>query len=557
MVFSISMFVRVKKKDDQRFQIQVVENTRNKISGKVKQKIVRNIGVAHNTKEIEAFRKVGENAIVAINAQRQPTLSFVDPTEYYASKLEKSRRKTTDDYVYYKDIRGEKILNEGYFDFFAPILEDAGLDKIVCGSKSDRQWNNIINTLVISRIKEPLSKLATLDQIADDFDINIPYQKVYRSLDYLIRNEDKVKANIANYTLNLFDKIVDVLFFDVTTLYFESIENDELKDFGFSKDCKFKEVQILLALIATKDGLPISYEIFPGNTFEGHTLEKTVSQLSNKFCIDKFIFVADRGMFSENNLKFMEKNGYKYIVAAKLKKQGKDLKNKILTDEFSPAVANNEFHWRKEYSVNARRLIVSFSSKRAKKDALDRKRLIDRLLKKARNNKIKLTDLIPNYGNKKYVTITSGKAEINHAKIELESQWDGLHGVMTNDLETNADEILANYRGLWQIEEVFRVNKNFLRMRPIFHWKPKRIKAHILLCFISYSLLKFALFKIKAAGVSISEKELRKRLNRITSTIVTDKLTKKKYVIPTKNTKEQQEIYAVFGLARSITPYAI
>ena len=116
--------------------------------------------------------------------------------------------------------------------------------------------------------------------------------------------------------MNLFENKLNILFFDVTTLYFESTKQDELRDFGFSKDCKFKEVQVVLSLITTDYGMPISYELFPGNTFEGSTLIETIKQVKITYNVDNITMVADRGMFSEKNLQVLEEENIQYVVGA-------------------------------------------------------------------------------------------------------------------------------------------------------------------------------------------------------------------------------------------------
>ena len=253
----------------------------------------------------------------------------------------------------------------------------------------------------------------------------------------------------------------------------------------------------------------------------------------------------------------MDDKKISYIVAACLKKLPAALKNELLSKEFSPTVVCNEFHWVDEFKYKDRRLIVGYSSKRAKKDASDRQRLIDRILKKAKDNKIKIKDLIPNYGTKKFLQVTGGEAKINELKISEDAQWDGLHGVITNQTEMHATKILERYRGLWQIEEAFRVNKHSLKMRPIFHWTPKRIRAHILICFMSYSLVKYSLHRLKQAGLQMSLEKLRENLAQVEASIVKDKQTKRRYVIPSNVTETHHQIYRAFGKKRNDCPYAI
>lgn len=547
------MFVRVKKKDEMRWQITIVESIR---TGKtVKQKTVRNVGTAYSEKEVEEFRKIGEAGIISIKNALKPVLPFADPVDFYAPKKRKKNIKK--ELVDINDLREEKRINEGFVDIFCDIFKESGLDKSINGTKNDKQWNDIIESTVIARIADPRSKRATISQLEDDFDIKIPFQKIYRAMDQLVKCELDVKSIVRKYTLGIFKEKVDVLFFDVTTLYFESITSDEIKDFGFSKDCKFKEVQVMLALITTKEGLPVTYKLFPGNTFEGNTLPQTIEEIRSDFDVSNFVFVADRGMFNEKNLQYMEENNISYIVAACLKKLPIKLKTEILSREFGPAIICDEFHWIDEFEHKDRRLIVSYSSKRAKKDASDRQRLIDRLLKKTKDKKIKVKDLIPNYGTKKFLQVTGGEAKVNEIKIAQDAEWDGLHGVITNQKNGPAAKILERYRGLWQIEEAFRVNKHSLKMRPIFHWTPKRIKAHILICFMSFALSKYSLYRMKQSGLNMSLEELRGNLDKVEASIVKDTKTKKRYIIPSKVTECIKKIYNAFGKKRDDTPYLI
>ena len=226
---------------------------------------------------------------------------------------------------------------------------------------------------------------------------------------------------------------MDVAIFDVTTLFFESVNEDELRGFGFSKDCKFKETLVALALVTTTDGLPITYRLFPGNIYEGHTLISMIEEIKKVHEVRNVLLVADRAMFSRENLDAMDARGIKYIVPSRLKQLPKELRTEILeSEDFSPTVIEDEFHWVKEFSYKQRRLVVSYSSKRAKKDASDRSRIIERLLKKVKDGKVNIKDVIPNYGTKKYLTLLDKEVFVDESKIEKDALWDGLHGVISN-----------------------------------------------------------------------------------------------------------------------------
>jgi len=430
-----------------------------------------------------------------------------------------------------------------------------GFDRLIKNTNKDDEWNSILKQSVMTRIAYPVSKRRSIKILEEDFGIQIPLEKMYRMMNHVFDHEDDIKNHIAQKTLGLFQGQVDVLFFDVTTLYFESFKEDELRKFGFSKDCKFKETQVVLALITTTKGLPLTYEVFSGNKYEGHTLEIMVDALRQKHQVREIHLVADRAMFNEDNLTKMETEGASYTVAAKLKTLSKKIKKEILENAcYKKVLVENETHWIMEYELNNRRLIVSYNADRAKKDASDRKRLVERLQKKVKDHEVNIKDLIPNYGTKKYLSINKTTVTINQDKIEQDAQWDGLHGVITNIKNKKAEEILQYYRGLWQIEATFRVSKNDLKMRPMYHWTMKRIKAHVAICFIALALIKYTLYKNLKQQINMSFEQIRSELLHVQSSIVNDVETKNKYIIPAFMTENQKIIYKAFGLKRSEVP---
>lgn len=552
-LYGWGMFTRVKIKAPNRWQIQIVESIR--VKDTTQQRIVRNVGTAYSEKEIESFKRIGDSLIAEMKAERQPLFDFVKPEDVYSPR-KRNRPKATKapaEYVKITDLKEEKRVNQGLEEFFGPIYSKFGFDEAIKETGSDKKWNDVLKSCVLARIGEPNSKRKTRQYIEDQFDVDIPLHEVYRMMNHLCRAEDFIKSKVAANTLDVFNQKVDIMFFDVTTLYFESIRPDELRNFGFSKDCKFKETQVVLALVTTEQGLPITYELFPGNTCEGKTLIEVINKLKFNFKISRVVLAADRAMFTEANLSFLESEGVKYVVAAKLKAMSKDIKDKILVGDACPAVVSSELHWIKEIELNNRRLIISYSSRRAKSDSANRQRAVDRLLKKSKENRINLKDLIPNHGNKKYVIVKNEKVEINQDKINEDGEWDGLHGVITNIEEETAQAILERYRGLWQIEEAFRVNKHTLKMRPIYHWTPRRIRSHVTLCYMAYAILRYAQYVLKLHNVNISLETLREELQKAQASILVSKTTQKRYVIPSAPTENLKQAYSVFNLSRGST----
>lgn len=543
------MFVRVKKKSNGKRSVQIVVSYRR--ADKVSQKIIRHIGQAVTDREVQELKKLGQSIINEMEEQKQPPLPLYDP-EKTTTRI--SAGKKTGAKVKISNLREEQRIINGISEVFGKLYKDLGFGGLIRGTKKNKQWNAVLESCVMARVANPASKRRTASLLEQDFGIKIPLEKIYRMMDHVAANEGKIKRHIAQTTQMLFKQKVDVLFFDVTTLYFESFEKDDLRNFGFSKDNKFKETQVVLALVTTTKGLPITYEVFAGNKYEGHTLVEMIGSLKNEYSINNVMLVADRGMFSEKNLAAMDELDTDYVVGAKLRSLPKKLKQQILESDFKPEVIKDELHWIKEFEYKDRRLIVSYSSKRARKDAADRQRLVQRMMKKVKDGKLKVKDLIPNYGTKKYITIESGKARINEDKIEQDAMWDGLHGIITNSKKQPPSVLLTRYRGLWQIEETFRISKHDLKMRPIYHWTENRIRAHIAICFIALALIKQAVYRIGVQQQPMSFEQIRNELLHAQSSIVRDITTKKKYIIPSHVTVNQKKIYQVFGLKRSEVP---
>lgn len=545
-----SMFVRIVKKNDNHVSVRIVESQR--VGDKVKQKTVCCVGHFHkdNIEKIEMHKRIAEEMIIKIKNEISPTLPGME-TIIHAVKKKSSQEK---DMANIKSLEEEARINTGITDIFGHAYEQLNLmDTIATGYKQEES-NELLQEIVLSRIHDPVSKRRSVRNIEQEKNESVDLDKVYRMMDKVFANQDRIKDKIRSSTLDLLNQKVDIAFFDVTTLYFESFTPDNLRNFGFSKDNKFKETQIMLALITTTEGLPLGYELYPGNTYEGNTLITVIEQLEKQYTLSDTFIVADRAMFTQENLSKLERKKVKFIVAAKLKTIKKAIKEQIVADVLQAKTDNTQLeNFTKDYEYEGRRLVVSYSKKRADKDKKDRERLIERIEKKMTNGKVRLADLINNTGTKKYLKLEkkgAKEASLNTDKILEATKWDGIHGVITNHLsqELSSQEILKRYTGLWQIEAAFRVNKHDLKMRPIYHWTPNRIKAHILICFIAYSLTSFIRYKLNQKKIKLSFEEIQNELGRREASIVKDKITGKRFIIPSKITELQKSIYTALNL---------
>jgi len=398
-------------------------------------------------------------------------------------------------------------------------------------------------------------------------------------MDQLYENRDLAQQMVRHASTQLVGGHVDVCFFDVTTLYFESFEQDELRDFGYSKDQKFHQTQVVLALATTDNALPIGYKLFHGAQAEITTLIECLNAWKQQgLQIGHVTFVADRGMMTRENLAMLEKENCTYIVGAKLRKLPAKMQQQILdTTQYRAAELASEPTWVREFSFENRRLICSYSPSRARKDASDRERIVKKLTKKL-GKKTKASSvktarqckqtpdsndpqaqgctqkLISNRGYLKYIQVQGrSTATLNEEKIERDKQWDGMHGVITNcdlpELET-----LARYRELWTIEEAFRIHKHDLKMRPIYHFTPRRIEAHVAICFLAYALVRHAQHIIRLRKKRMSVEVMRNELLSVQASILRDTRTQGLYKLPSRMSQRAKDIYAAFDLKRSLKP---
>jgi transposase len=318
---------------------------------------------------------------------------------------------------------------------------------------------------------------------------------------------------------------------------------------------RFNEVQVLLALMVTREGLPIGYEAFSGSTYEGHTLIPAIKKLKEKYQIKQVVFVADSGMMSSPNLQEMQAEVIEYIVGARLKNRPKSLQDQVLDPENYAQVRPG--YKLGKFSHNDQTFIVSYCEKRAKKDRQDRERAIENLRKKVLLHKSP-KDYLSNQGYKKYLKIDADtRVTLNEDSIALAQRWDGLLGVCSNTTTLSAQEILDKYVGLWQVEEAFRINKHDLKIRPAFHWKPSRIKAHLAISFAAFSLVKFLTYRVKLQHVKLSPEVIRQTLIRVQTSILFDTSKKIRYALPSKLSVDAKKIYALMRVSRSQTPSII
>jgi transposase len=393
--------------------------------------------------------------------------------------------------------------------------------------------------LVISRLAFPVSKLKTTDYLYRYQGKMIDVDAIYRFLDKLSGGLKSIVERIAfAHTLRTLKGNISVVFYDMTTLYFEASDEDDLRKMGFSKDGKHNQPQILIGLLVGLGGYAIGYDVFEGNTYEGHTLIPFLETISCKFNLGKPVVVADAGLLTSKNIEALQEGEYEYIIDARLKNESETVKEKIIKKEYQDGTVHII------HQGENKRLIVNYTSKRARKDLYNRQRGLNRLEKRIKSGKLTKTN-INNRGYNKYLQLKGEVVvEIDYQKFEQDFQWDGLKGYITNTKLAN-DIVIENYRNLFHIERAFRMSKTDLRIRPIYHRLRHRIEAHICIAFTAYTIYKELERVLHEEKASISLKtasEITHNIYQITYQMPDSKNIKSTLL---KMDEQQSELYQI------------
>jgi transposase len=450
------MFVRKNRNRSGSVSVQIIS----KENGRYR--VIKTIGSSVNPEEIERFVLEAENYI------RYPKNQL--PLFSTLSEVDSSIKNFI-----------ESMTNLQVRTIGPELIYGTLFDRIGFNSVEDELFRH----LVVARLAYPTSKLKTVDYLYRYRGITKSVDAIYRFLDKLASTYKEAVEKIAfGYTRNLL-KNITVVFYDMTTLYFEAEDEDDLRKIGFSKDGKFQNPQIMLGLLVGQNGYPIGYDIFEGNTFEGHTLLPVLDAVQAKYDLNKPVVIADAALLSKSNLKNLSAQEYEFIIGARIKNEPQEIKDKILKQ--AKGMKNGDAITIKR--TDGTRLIVTFSDKRQRKDAYNRERGLRKLKVRIKSGKL-TKENINNRGYNKFLALKGCvEVEIDENKIKEDESWDGLKGYVTNT-KLSPEKIVENYSHLWQIEKAFRISKTDLKIRPIYHYLRKRIEAHISIAFVAYTIYK-------------------------------------------------------------------
>jgi len=505
------VFIRKKKQRSGRISVQVID----KSSGR--SRVLKTIGSSHDPDEVELLVAEGKRWIAEYGGQ---TLLELMPQEDIVLRRQ-----------FRSSIRQVQLLGPELV--LGQIFDEIGFGAV---------GEELFRHLVLARLVFPGSKLKTVDYLQRYQGITIDVDRIYRYLDKLHQSQmDAVEEICFKHSKAVLGGKIGMMFYDVTTLYFEAEREDDFRRIGYSKDGKHRHPQILLGLLVGLHGYPLAYGLFEGNKFEGHTLLPVIEGFGQRYAPDKLVIIADSGLLSKSNVDLLIDQGHEFILGARIKNQTEEMKEKITSLDLENGVPQVI------QRPDGLKLVISYSGKRARKDQYNRDRGLKKLEKALKSGRLTKAH-VNNRGYNKYLQLKGEvKVAIDYQKYQADAKWDGLKGFLTN-CDLPPEEIIANYRHLWQIEKAFRISKTDLRVRPIFHRLKRRIEAHVCIAFCAYKIYKELERQLKVESIDLSPEKAIEILRTIHGLEVVWPKSQIKETMLMVHSTEQEQLLTAFGI---------
>lgn len=411
-------------------------------------KLKKHIGSSKDNKKISELINIAQKYIRSLSPQ-----------------IELNFNPQSDEILFKRGIKAVNSRLDSALKYLEEIYSKVGFNRI---------GNEILKHFVMIRVLEPASKAKSIILLEKYFGISYKKTTVFRELSKLVSFKEQVQQIAIKYAKNNLHFDFSLVFYDVTTLYFETHTSDDFRKNGFSKDNKLNQPQILIGLVVNDVGFPIYYDIFKGNTFEGKTIIPVITTIRQKYQIKKFTVVADAGMLSKDNLSELENQGVDYVVGARIG-------NTKLDEVKNIAGRLNKTDKR---IIKKDNILYEYSIKRAKKDKGDNDRQIEKAQYYLKNPSkvMKRSKFLSNDKLKSFV--------LNNDLIEKNRLLEGVKGYKTNIHNLDNRLLIARYKDLWRVEQSFRIAKSDLEARPIYHRRKNSIEYHILIVFTALCMAR-------------------------------------------------------------------
>ncbi|MDD4070722.1 MAG: IS1634 family transposase [Candidatus Izemoplasmatales bacterium] len=513
------MFIKkVKINTNQKHSLYLVESYRDK-EGKPKHRTIKNYGI------LEDLEKDNPNILEELREE--------------AKHLTKDKKLDTTQTVDidFDKLQTKSLINYGYI-FLERLYKQIGISNFMkdyqINKKCQYDLDDTLKLLVFSRCLNPSSKKKTYENKGNYFFefSDFKLEDIYKSLDYLADIKDELTYSIHQCISDHYGRDCTLVFYDVTNYYFESEEMTDLRQKGVSKENK-KTGIVQMGLFIDRNGIPITYELFPGSTNDLSTMKPILEKIKNKYNLGKITIVADKGNNSGANLDYINEQGDKYIISQKIRLRGNKLADIVLDPEGYIENASGTFKYKTIKRVrdvkNKKGQVISsidehllcFWSLKEERYQHAKRGILDEKIDKFMNDP-SLLNASNSFGVKKYfkktvydkvtgeVVKAKNHYEFNEEKYQRDIALDGYYAIVTNDLELTPSEIIDKYRNLSVIEDSFRVTKTDLEGRPVYVWTDEHIKGHFLTCFIALTL--YRLLQLETSN-QYSVNQLKEALN--------------------------------------------
>ena len=479
------MFARVKKSGKYQY-LQIVEN--NKVNGKVKQRVIATVGRLDHLQEkgrvetlIRSLSRYSENAMLILSGHSVP--------DAFTTKI------------------GPALV-------FGRLWEQTGIKKAIKGLLKNRKFEFDVERAIFLSVLHRLMASGSdryCDRWRRDYAVSgtegLELHHLYRAMAFLGEplgdqagasvfsprcNKDLIEEDMFYIRRDLLSEL-ELVFFDTTSIYFEGEGGETLGERGFSKDHRPDLKQMVVGAVIDNEGIPICCEMWPGNTTDVKTLITITEQMRQRFHIQRFCIVADRGMISKGNLQHLEDNNIPYILGTRMRKD-KEVQEFVLScggryQEVHPVrgKAKDPSPLKvKEVRHMGRRYIVCVNERQTEKDRRTRETILQALKEKIPQGP---KAMVGNKGYRRYLKIEKNSASIDLDKVKQEARFDGKWVLRTNT-NLSAAQVALKYKELWQVERVFRDVKSLLETRPIFHQRDDTIRGHVFCSFLALVLRK-------------------------------------------------------------------
>jgi hypothetical protein len=503
------MHLKVGKSNGKEY-LSIVTGYRDKVSRMPRTKTIKSLGYLDELKKeypdpIAHFKEVAaemsrkeaeENQPISVKIDRQAKLDFSTPV-----------RKNL----------GYAVFSQLYHKLDLDVFLNNRSYKL----KHDFNVNSIMKLLVFGRLLAPASKKATLENKEFFFEkTDFTLDDIYHCLTFMDTVRHDLLVHLHNKIKEHYKRKTEIVYYDVTNYYFEIDKQDDIRKKGVSKEHRPDPI-VQMGLFIDNNGIPISYSLFPGNTNDCETFRPLMLQMREEYNVGRVVVVADKGLNTSPNICFTVPYGDGYIFSQSVRKGHKELKE-YLFDENGYRQIGEDFKIKSR--IYPRLISVTDIYGKQHQVRIDEKQIIfysgeyDRKAKAEREQAVlKAHDIVKNpakynravsYGAMKYVKnltfngvtgelINTKELSFDYKALHEEEKYDGYYAIVTSECEKSEDEVIALYRGLWKIEESFKVTKSDLEARPVFLSREDHIQAHFLICFIALTLVRVLEWKLE------------------------------------------------------------